>query len=333
MQSRRFILQAFDPEYGHPAFETMFIVERPEELRTLLGAAADEDPDLEMFYTLDPADVAAINRHFGLRFDPEGRKASLYQWTRSREVPYRVHTNYELVLMIEGRKQFARMGGEYYPPNCHFDENLFDRCVAQGLLHKEVELEKFAEPLRLKDGLVFEGLRTVYYTRKGEEWRIPAWKLISKASRKSGWNENFERLEGMLFGYEDWQNDWWIEDLRKRGLQWGTALLYLAVTESGLAGLEDAGYRALPRLTSSLKLLCSTGEEPDDEGARRLMAAADAVAVVRFRVKIRPFLDLVSEKQASVHELPPDRIKHLNRLIVGDIEIAMRRGVGCLSNT
>jgi hypothetical protein len=37
----------------------------------------------------------------------------------------------------------------------------------------------------------------------------------SKASRKSGWNENFERLEGMMFGYEDWQNDWWIEDLRK----------------------------------------------------------------------------------------------------------------------
>jgi len=48
MQSRRFILQALDPEYGHPAFETMLVVERPEELRTLLGAAADDDPDLEM---------------------------------------------------------------------------------------------------------------------------------------------------------------------------------------------------------------------------------------------------------------------------------------------
>jgi hypothetical protein len=63
------------------------------------------------------------------------------------------------------------------------------------------------------------------------------------------------------------------------------------------------------------------------------MAAADTIALVRFRVKIRPFLDLVSEKQASVHELPPDRIKHLNRLIVGDIEIAMRCGTGRLSIT
>ena len=114
-----------------------------------------------MSYTLDTVDVAAINRHFGLPFDPEGRKASLYKWTRSREVPYLVHTDYELVLMIEGRKQFARMGGELYPPGRHMNGRPFDRCVAQGLLHKEVELEEFSEPLRLKDGRVFEGLRTV----------------------------------------------------------------------------------------------------------------------------------------------------------------------------
>jgi hypothetical protein len=333
MQPRRFILQALDPEYGHPAFETMLVVERPEELRTLLGAAADDDPRLEMSYTLDSADIAAINRHFGLRFDPQGRQTSLYQWTRLREAPYLVHTGYELALMIEGRKQFARMGGDYYPPDRYEVEDRFDRFVAQGLLHKEVELEKFAEPLRLKDGRVLEGFRTVYYTRIGQEWRIAAWQLISRASRKTGWNENFERLEGMLFGYEDWQNDWWIDDLRARGLTWGTALLYLAVTQSGLAGIEDAGYRALPRLTGSVKLVCSTWEKLDGTELRRLMEVPGAVALVRFRVKVRPFLDLVSEKQASVHELPSDRIKDLNRLIVGDIEVAMRRGAGCLYNT
>lgn len=326
MQPRRFILQALDPEYGHPAFETMLVVERPEELRTLLGTAAIDDPDLEMHYTLDLADVAAINRHFGLSFDPEGRETTLYRWTRLREVPYLVHTNYELVLMIDGRKQFARMGGEHYPSDGHIDEDLFDRCVAQGLLHKEVELEKFAEPLRLKDGRSFEGSRTVYYTRKGEEWRIPAWKLISKASAKSGWNDSFERLEGMLFGYEDWQNDWWLDNIRKGRLKWGTLTVYLAVTASDLAAIENSGCRALPQSATSLKLVSSMWEEPDDEVPRRLMEVADVAALVRFRVKMCPFLDLVGEKTEGLHALPPDRIKDLNRLIVDDIEIVMRRG-------
>src|SRR5688500_2428190 len=73
MQPHRFILQAVDPEYGHPAFETMFVVERLAELQALLGAAADDDPALGMVYTLDPGDLDAINRHFGLAFDPDGR--------------------------------------------------------------------------------------------------------------------------------------------------------------------------------------------------------------------------------------------------------------------
>ena len=51
MQPQRFILQAFDPDYGHPAFETMFVVEHPEELQALLGTAADEDPEIAMVYT------------------------------------------------------------------------------------------------------------------------------------------------------------------------------------------------------------------------------------------------------------------------------------------
>jgi len=169
--------------------------------------------------------------------------------------------------------------------------------------------------------------RTAYYTRRGEEWRIPAWKLISKASGKSGWNDSFERLEGMLFGYEDWQNDWRIEELRKSKQQFGTLLIYLAVTEAELAAIAEAGYRALPPRTSSLKLVSSMSEEPDDDEPRRLMQADGAVALLRFRVKARPFLeDLVTEKQERLHDLPPDRVKDLNRLILDDIEVVVRRG-------
>lgn len=217
------------------------------------------------------------------------------------------------------------MGGEYYPPACHHDEELFDRCVAQGLLHKEVELERFAEGHRLNDDRIVEGVRTVYYTRKGEEWRIPAWKLISRASGKSGWSEDFERLEGMLFGYEDWQNDWWIENICKKKYRFGTLLIYLAVTGSELAAIEEAGYRALPFRTRSLKLVSSTGDEVDDDEPERLMEADGVAALIRFRTKALRFLELVSEKQQRLHELPPDRVKDLNRLILDEIEVVLRR--------
>jgi hypothetical protein len=321
MQSRRCILQAFDPEYGHPAFETMFIVERPQELRTLLGAAADEDPDLEMFYTLDPADVVAINRHFGLSFDPEGRKTSLYNWTGSSEIPYLVHTGYELVLMLDGRKKFARMSTEY--PAKHEGEDQFDRYVAQGVLHKEVEVEQFAEAVRLQDGRLLEGFRTAYYTLKGEEWRIPAWKLILKASRKSSWSEDFERLEGLLYGYEDRQTDLWIDDIRKRRVLFGSLLVYVVVDASDLAEIEMSGYRALPRPRSTTKLFVTTSEEPDNE-VQQLMVGTEAFALVKFRVKARSFRKLVDEG-GRLHELSPERIKDLNRCIIGNIEIAMHR--------
>jgi len=225
----RFILQAIDPDRGNPAFEAMFVVERPEELRALLGEGAANDPDLDYFYRLEPEEVIAICRAFDVPFDPQGRKTCLYKWRRRREAPYLIHGGYELALMLEGRKPFARMGGDFYPPERYRGEELFDRYVAQGVLHREVELEKFDEPRQQKDGRIIEGFRTVYYTLKGEEWRIPAWKLISKGTGGEGWNETLERLEGMLLGDEGRQNACDIEGLRQKKVRFGTLLVYLAV--------------------------------------------------------------------------------------------------------
>jgi hypothetical protein len=218
------------------------------------------------------------------------------------------------------------MDDGYYPPHQHDEEDRFDRHVASGLLHKEVQLEPFAEPLRTGDGRIFEGLRTVYYTLKGEEWRIPAWKFVWEASRKSGWNEHFERLEGMLLGYEEWQNDWWLNDIRRRNIRWGALSLHLAVTEAELTAIDDAGYRALPLCKKPLELLGSTSDLPDKEAVRGLLQDSGSVAVVRFSVKAGRFLkELASDPHALFHVLPGERVKDLNRLIVSDIEVVLRR--------
>ena len=218
----RFVLQALDPDHGSPVLEALFSISEVEDLRTLLADAAN-DPALERGYFLDAAELAAINKHFGIAFDPEEREVLLGPWHSIRDIPYLIHTGYELPLLLEGRKQLAHFS-EAYPPNHHWNEEKFDRYVAEGALHREVVVEPFEKPVCRKNGDVIEGLRTVYYTRKGEEWRIPAMKLVWGAAAKSGWSPDFERLQGMLFGYEDWQNDWWIADLRKRGRKFGIAV-------------------------------------------------------------------------------------------------------------
>jgi len=218
-KSPRFVLQALDPDHGSPVLEAAFFVSEIEHLHALLSDAGD-DPALERGYFLDAAELAAVNQRFGTSFDPNGREVLLEPWHSIRDVPYLIHTGYELPLLLEGRKQLARFS-EAYPPNLHWNEEKFDRSVAEGALHKEVVIEPFEQPVHAKNGSALEGLRTVYYTRKGEEWRIPASRLLRAAAAKSKWNEDFERMEGMLFGYEEWQSDWWINDIRKRGRKFG----------------------------------------------------------------------------------------------------------------
>jgi len=49
--------------------------------------------------------------------------------------------------------------------------------------------------------------RRVLYALPNEAWRIEAYLLLWKTAEKSGWNAGFERMEGSLLGYEDWQHD------------------------------------------------------------------------------------------------------------------------------
>jgi hypothetical protein len=315
IRPRRFILQAIHPDYACPAFETMFETDRPDELRALLGPDAEDDADFAKFYWLEPGDLTAIRNRFGVRFDASGWQTTLRKYTGLRDVPYLVHTDYELPLMLDGRKKLARMSQEY-PPHRHLYEDRFDHYVARGLLHKEVDVEPFGERLGR-----FDGLRTVYYTPKGEEWRVRAWRLVEQASKKTGWNETLERLEGMLFGYEDWQSDWWAEHWRKKRHQFGSSLVYVGLSPIEIAAVETAGFRSLPVVDRSLMVVSSSEDDLTNEERRQLTAAVHGAVVVRFRVKTRALLELVGTLRDRDHRLRSDQIKDLNGLILEKIEI------------
>jgi hypothetical protein len=120
----------------------------------------------------------------------------------------------------------------------------------------------------------------------------------------------------MLYGYEDWQNDWWAEHHRRMHHQYGTSLVYAALTSSELAEVEHSGFRALPSLDRSLPVISSFEDDLTEDERRQL-----GPTLIRFRVKAGLFLKLTANPQEREHILRADQIKDVNGLLVDKIEV------------
>jgi hypothetical protein len=324
----QFLIEAFDREQWCPVLQAMFTVDDPEMLRAILAGMADDDPELENAYFLDHDALAAIAATFNVNFDAaqldsKDLEINLSRRRLSDRTPYLSHTRYELPLLLEGRKKLARMS-DLYPPMTFEGEDRFEHWVARGVLHREEVNEPFDKPIQSR-GQTYLGQRIVYYTPKGEEWRIRASKLIWDASHKSGgWNEYYERLEGMLFGYEDWQNDWWI----KRGIAgggFGGMSCCCAVTAAGLAWIEAAGFRALPPIDRPTLTITMHDCENEADQYATMLGDPDRVAIARFNMLGRDFMGFWGSQRGGPWNLPAGRIAEFNRFVRGSVEIVARR--------
>lgn len=121
-----------------------------------------------------------------------------------RELPYLVHTNRELGLMLQGIKpmaMFSDIAG--HEPDCIVRyHRMFERHVASGRINRRIV--ETVVPQR-SDWL----LRRIFYTLPGEAWRVDA--MLELIENYGNWNNEHERRFGSLLGYEDWQNDVWLE--------------------------------------------------------------------------------------------------------------------------
>lgn len=124
--------------------------------------------------------------------------------------PYPIHTNRELELMLEGKKPFAAFV-DVHPKN-HDAEVIPEKDFAPY-----VEKGTFVRHEHITFGLP-HGTRRVLYALPNEQWRIHAHLLLWETADKIGWNEGFERMEGRLLGYEEWQNDFHIENRFRKSL-------------------------------------------------------------------------------------------------------------------
>jgi hypothetical protein len=188
--------------------EARFAVADLAALAAALGGMAEDDPGLARWYHLGPDEFRVVAMAFDVAFDPGGRDAMLVPWHSIRDVPYLVHTNFELALMLEGRKSLAVFSDT--DPSEWLDDVMrrFDPFVAEGRFVQRKVTAPMPKPWRASDGSVVDRCQQVYVALRGQEWRIDAFILLREVMEKSGWNEALERFEGSLLGYEDWQNDW-----------------------------------------------------------------------------------------------------------------------------
>jgi hypothetical protein len=123
-------------------------------------------------------------------------------------VSYDIHTNRELEFMLERGKPFAHFCDDYpsEPNEDIIPELAFAPYVESGIFEKR----EYVEPLigrAHSDHPHIRGIRYVLYARACEAWRIDAYIMLKNAAARAGWSEGFERLEGALLGYEEWQTD------------------------------------------------------------------------------------------------------------------------------
>lgn len=117
-----------------------------------------------------------------------------------KALPYLVHTNRELRLMLKGVKPLA----VFVDYDGHFPEavlrylRMFDRHVAQG---RFVRRDEIADDKRGR-------LRWIYFALPEEEWRIEA--MINLRARPGKWTREMEREQGELLGYTAEQNEIWL---------------------------------------------------------------------------------------------------------------------------
>jgi hypothetical protein len=129
-----------------------------------------------------------------------------------KSLPYRIHTNYELGLMLAGTKPIAtwtRIPGVEDPRCLVRYWRMFDRHVALGRFNKFVTRAPLAASAPWPYG------ETVYYVLPGEEWRVASLEALNGEPTRE-WTLDQESKFGSLLGYTDGQMEIWLGRLRDK---------------------------------------------------------------------------------------------------------------------
>jgi hypothetical protein len=127
-----------------------------------------------------------------------------------RDLPYLVHTNRELGLMLRGQKPMACFMHfpEVMPLSVARYLRIFDGYFTKDRFTKQLKIHNLTAK-----GLLYTEVHEIFYTLPGEEWRVKA--KLDLYNLPGKWSADRERRLGELLGYADWQNDIWMLGFRE----------------------------------------------------------------------------------------------------------------------
>jgi hypothetical protein len=200
MRTPSLVLELTDIQTGCLLDEVGFVDAESHQLLELLGM---EEANFEgMSYDMSAEDLTSIRQEFKSKKILLGAGAGQLRarggWD---DLPYKLHTNRELLLMLKGEKPLA-VFHDAHPWQSHELRELcerFEPYVTEGrFIKREYVDESFLEK--------HQSMKWVFFALPAEAWRIDAYILLKQTAKLSGWNDGFERLEGSLLGYTDEQN-------------------------------------------------------------------------------------------------------------------------------
>ena len=200
---QRFFLQAIDVGSDCPLYEVGFSV---CDVGTLISLIGEDLSNISYDLDLSPAAAMKIVDRYNVSFDPAGHAVRLRPACTYDDLPYQTHTGRELLLMLRGVKPLAVFN--YHVGKEFSAEKFFDPYVETGKFVKR----EYCGLHRQGDSKIY---RYVLYALPHEQWRIDAYILLRQVVTEEGWSVALERMEGELLGYEKWQNDIFIEYMKR----------------------------------------------------------------------------------------------------------------------
>jgi hypothetical protein len=194
----KFLIELWSTKFGCIVDQVEVTAPSTQALGHLLGL---DDFDELHGYELDVADLLALEPLTPKSLVGLDLKAVLRSCYWLDDLPYKIHTNRELCMMLDGIKPLAVFSGAHgVEEDDGIPEKYFRPYVDAGkFIFREIIIPSRKENL--------PGIRYALYAMPEHQWRIEAYALMLHTAEIEGWNNALERMEGSLLGYEDWQND------------------------------------------------------------------------------------------------------------------------------